>query len=117
MKLFAIFFSLLTISTLSFAQPAMPSVPAAPAVPSTSDVSNKAHSAVTGAQAKAKAAIAMVNINTATEEQLSKLPGIGPAKAKAIIANRPYSKAEELTKVKGIKASVLAKIKPYITVN
>ena len=58
-----------------------------------------------------------ININSASLEQLESLPGIGPAKAKAILSARPFSSVEDLTRVKGIKEKILAKIKPYITVN
>lgn len=43
-----------------------------------------------------------VNINTATEEELDTLPNIGPARAKLIIAGRPYKSVDELKKVSGI---------------
>ena len=60
---------------------------------------------------------ALVNINTATPEQLAALPGIGPAKAKEIVAARPFKTVDDLKKVKGIKDAVLAKLRPYVTAN
>ncbi len=57
-----------------------------------------------------------ININTATKQELEALPGIGPAKAQAIIDNRPYSKPEDIMKVKGIKQKIFDKIKDNITV-
>ena len=49
-----------------------------------------------------------VNVNTADAEVLAELPGIGPAKAAAIIAYReehgPFASLEELDEVKGISA-------------
>jgi competence protein ComEA len=57
-----------------------------------------------------------VNINTATQEQLEALLGIGPVKAQAIIAGRPYAQIEDIMKVKGIKEKTFAKIKDYIVV-
>jgi competence ComEA-like helix-hairpin-helix protein len=57
-----------------------------------------------------------ININTASEEQLDSLLGIGPVKAKAIIAGRPYAKIEDIMKVKGIKEKTFAKIKDYIVI-
>jgi competence ComEA-like helix-hairpin-helix protein len=57
-----------------------------------------------------------ININRATQEQLEQLLGIGPVKAAAIIAARPYSTIEDIMKVKGIKEKTFAKIKDYIVV-
>ena len=42
-----------------------------------------------------------ININSATKEELDALPEIGPVKAQAIIAGRPYNKIEDIMKVKG----------------
>ena len=57
-----------------------------------------------------------ININKAGEEQLTSLLGIGPVKAKAIIAGRPYAKIADIMKVKGIKEKTFAKLKDYIVV-
>jgi competence protein ComEA len=66
-------------------------------------------------------AIAAVNINTATKEQLDALPGIGPVKAQAIIdyrnANGPFKTPADIMKVKGIKDGEFAKIKDQIAVS
>jgi competence protein ComEA len=58
-----------------------------------------------------------ININTASQDQLESLLGIGPVKAQAIIAGRPYAKIEDIMKVRGIKEKTFAKIKDYIVVN
>src|SRR3546814_2709169 len=41
---------------------------------------------------------AAVNINTADQKALETLPGVGPAKAQAIIAHRPYKSKADLKK-------------------
>lgn len=57
-----------------------------------------------------------VNLNTASQADLELLPEIGPSKAKAIIAGRPYSKPEDVMKVKGIKQKTYDQIKDNIVV-
>jgi len=56
----------------------------------------------------------LVDINSATAEELDKLPGVGPARAKAIIANRPYNGKDDLTQRKIIPANVYNQIKDKI---
>jgi competence protein ComEA len=58
----------------------------------------------------------LINVNTASAGELDTLWGIGPARAQAIITNRPYGSIDELkTKVK-IPASIFEKIEDRITV-
>lgn len=61
----------------------------------------------------------LVNINTADKELLMSLPGIGEAKALAIIAWRtehgPFQTTEEIMQVSGIKEAAYEKIKLLIT--
>ncbi len=62
----------------------------------------------------------LVDINRATIEQLDALPGIGPAKARAIVeyreANGPFATTEALTNVKGIGPAIFEKIRASISV-
>lgn len=58
----------------------------------------------------------IVNINTATREELETLPGIGPAKAQLIVGNRPYATADDLRRINGIGVALLRDIRPYIVV-
>lgn len=62
----------------------------------------------------------LVNINTAGEEILCTLPGVGSTKAKSIIAyrekNGAFQKTEDIMKVEGIKDGLYQKIKDSITV-
>ena len=61
-----------------------------------------------------------VNLNTATQEQLETLPGIGPAKAQAILVWRithgRFSSVAQLTQVSGIGEKTLQNLLPYVTV-
>lgn len=58
----------------------------------------------------------LININTASESELDKLPGVGPVTAQKIIALRPYSAPEELLTKKAVSSSVFEKIKNLITI-
>ncbi len=53
----------------------------------------------------------LVDINTASLEQLDNLTGIGPALGQRIIDNRPYNSIDDLLKVQGIGPKNLEKIK------
>lgn len=57
----------------------------------------------------------LININTASESELDKLPGVGPATAGKIIASRPYSAPEDLLTKKVVSKSVYEKIKDLVT--
>jgi len=63
--------------------------------------------------------ITKLDINTASETELIKLPGIGEKLAKAIIeyrAQKPFTKEKEIIKVKGIGGKTYEKIKNLIEV-
>jgi len=64
---------------------------------------------------------AVVNINTATAEQLESLNGIGPAKAEAIVEYRKkngnFKSVDDLNNVPGIGDKTLAKLRPELTVS
>ncbi len=73
------------------------------------------------AGATAKTAVAaVVNLNTATVEQLESLPGIGRSAAQRIVEHRQkiggFQKIEQLMNVKGIGEKSFLKLKPLITV-
>ncbi|HLJ64350.1 MAG TPA: helix-hairpin-helix domain-containing protein, partial [Stellaceae bacterium] len=57
-----------------------------------------------------------VNINTATAAELDELPGIGKARAEAIIANRPFKKPDDLVTRKILSQSVYDGIKDRVAV-
>lgn len=62
----------------------------------------------------------LININTASKEELMNLPGIGEAKADAIIEYREnnggFKSTDEIMGISGIKEGVYSKIEKYITV-
>ncbi len=61
-----------------------------------------------------------VNLNTATREELMTLPGIGEAKAEAVIRYREehgtFQTVEEIMQISGIKDAIYMKIKDRLTV-
>ena len=65
-------------------------------------------------------AMAAVNINTASLEELNAVKGIGPSKAKAIVEHRekngPFKSLDDLKAVKGFGDKSIARMKDELTV-
>ncbi len=65
-------------------------------------------------------AFAAVDLNTATQQDLETVKGIGPAKAKAIVEfrgkNGPFKSVDDLAKVPGFGAKSVASMKPDLAV-
>jgi competence protein ComEA len=63
---------------------------------------------------------ALINLNTATVEQLDTLPGVGPVRAAAIVAwrtaNRKFTSVDQLGEVDGIGPGQLEKLRPLVRV-
>lgn len=93
-----------------------------PSLESTVDVAPQPPTGVSGLAASSAPAVAqsgsggLINLNTATATELESLPGIGPSKAAAIMANRPYTTVDDLERVPGIGARTLDQLRPLVTV-
>ena len=102
----------------------LPESPGAEAASTSGSLSTEAPS--TGLSGQSSAGVAgasptassggLINVNTASLASLETLPGIGPAKAAAIIAERPFGTVEELERVPGIGPKTLANIAPLVKV-
>jgi competence protein ComEA len=84
----------------AFAQTAAP--PTTPAKPATA------------APAASAARTPLIDINTATAAELDVLPGVGPARAQAIVKGRPYKSKDDLRRNKVIPENVYNGIKDRI---
>jgi competence protein ComEA len=56
----------------------------------------------------------LIDLNTATEEELDSLEGIGPSLAHRIVEQRPYKSVDDLKRVPGISPSKLEKLRPHV---
>jgi competence protein ComEA len=61
-----------------------------------------------------------VDLNQASESELTAVPGIGPATAQRILEFRkehgPFTQVDDLLKIKGIGEKSLEKLRPYVKV-
>jgi len=96
------------LSSSAFAQ-AVQTAPSAKTAPPPA-----AKTAPAPAKPKAAAPAELLDINSATKEQLDALVGIGEARSDAIIKGRPYKGKDELYQKKIIPKAVYDKIKDKI---
>jgi len=65
--------------------------------------------------------VGVVNVNTASQEELQLLPGVGPVRARAILAERKkrggFKRIEELAQVKGLGDSMLSRLRPHVVLS
>ena len=63
----------------------------------------------------------VINLNTADEYDLQRLPGIGETRARAILSYReehgPFRSVDELDNVEGIGEGILSGLRDYVTVD
>ncbi len=66
-------------------------------------------------------ALAVVDLNTASREELESVKGIGPVKAEAIVEyrkhNGPFRKVDDLKEIKGFGDKSVDKLRHELTVN
>lgn len=66
-------------------------------------------------QTSADTVSGLIDVNTASESELDKLPGVGPATAAKIVSFRPYASLDELVNKKAVGEAVFSKIKDKIS--
>ena len=80
-----------------------------------------ASSGASAAEETAAPAKRTVNVNTASADELARLPRVGPSLAAKIVAHReqngPFKRAEDLMEVKGIGEKMFAGLRPYVAVS
>ncbi len=113
-------------TSASGAPPMIPARPARKATPATPSASTSTSTPMVPAPPSRKAGTpaasagaptlsSLVDLNTASEGDLEKLPGVGPAYAKKVIAARPYANVADLSRA-GLPKRTLDKVAPLVTV-
>lgn len=58
-----------------------------------------------------------IDINTADEETLTELPGVGPRLARRILKTRPFATIDDLTSVRGISKKDVEQLRPFLSIS
>jgi competence protein ComEA len=81
---------------------------------------NQVTSAISGMTGSAAGMMEKLNVNTASIESLSQIPGLSPKIGEAIAAyrdaNSAFKSVSDLVNIEGIDAGLLEKIKPFLTI-
>jgi competence protein ComEA len=100
--------------------PAPPGAGAAPGSDATPAAARRAHPRPGAAPSKGQGGEhpQTVNVNTATAEELQRLPGIGPVLARRIVAHRErqglYRRLDDLLEVEGVGRKLLRRLEPAL---
>jgi DNA uptake protein ComE-like DNA-binding protein len=97
------------------AAPAASAAPAAKATAAPVAAAAPAAAAKSGSSSKKTGPAGTVDLNTGSQKDLESLPGVGAATAKKIIAGRPYSSVQDLSRA-GVPAKTITAITPMVTV-
>jgi DNA uptake protein ComE-like DNA-binding protein len=93
--------------------PAEPSAVTSPVAKPAATMARSSPVEPIGSHSKEKFPPGNIDINTATEKELTTVPGIGHVMAGRIIAARPFRSANDLKRVSGIGEKKYARIRPY----
>jgi DNA uptake protein ComE-like DNA-binding protein len=107
-KVWLVFLTIILAAAMAAAQ-AKPDKQSGKAAKDTAAQSSKPAAVPSSATTGAK-----LDINSASKDELEKLPGIGPATSEKIIAGRPYRAKNELVTKKIVSKSEYEKIKEQI---
>ncbi len=112
-----------TVAVASAAPPAVagasgPDGPAATADSTAAQIADAAVETAAAPRRSGKAPPVATNLNTASAEQLQRLPGIGPALAARVVEHRrahgPFRHPDEIVEVKGIGEKKLETLRPWV---